>query len=116
MSTKRSVHIPSEAEDRALTLAAESDPDNPPLTDEELARMRPAREVLPKLIGEKAAQPLLKPRGRPALPADQRKVSLNMRADRDVIDAFKATGDGWQTRINEVLRAYAKSHRMLPRG
>jgi uncharacterized protein (DUF4415 family) len=39
---------------------------------------------------------------------------MSMRYDRDVIDAFKATGDGWQTRMNDVLRAYAKSHRLLP--
>ncbi len=38
-----------------------------------------------------------------------------MRADRDVVEAFKATGDGWLTRINEILRAYAHTHRMLPR-
>ncbi|WP_020200424.1 MULTISPECIES: BrnA antitoxin family protein [Cupriavidus] len=116
MSTKRKIHIPADDEDRALTRAAESDRDNPPLTDAQLARMRPAREALPELVGETAAKALLKPRGRPALPADQRKVTLNMRADRDVVEAFKATGDGWQTRINDALRAYAKSHRMLPRG
>ncbi|SPR95829.1 BrnA antitoxin family protein [Cupriavidus taiwanensis] len=114
MSTKRKVHIPTDDEDKALTRAAQGDRDNPPLTDAELARMRPAREVLPRLVGEKAAQALLRPRGRPALPEGQRKVTLNMRCDRDVVEAFKATGDGWQTRINDVLRAYAKSHRMLP--
>jgi uncharacterized protein (DUF4415 family) len=27
-----------------------------------------------------------------------------MRVDADVLDAFKATGPGWQTRINTVLR------------
>ncbi|WP_439683944.1 Phage protein [Cupriavidus oxalaticus] len=116
MSTKRKIHIPTEAEDEALTRAALSDPDNPPLTSAELARMRPAREVLPNLVGEKAAKAMLRPRGRPSLPIEQRKVTLNMRADRDVVEAFKATGEGWQTRINDVLRAYAKSHRMLPRG
>lgn len=114
MSTKRRIHIPTEAEDRELTRAAESDPDNPPLSDAELARMRPAAEVLPRLMGEQAAKAMLRPRGRPSLPEDQRKVTLNMRADREVVEAFKATGDGWQTRINEVLRAYAKLHHMLP--
>ncbi|MCT9117047.1 BrnA antitoxin family protein [Cupriavidus gilardii] len=116
MSTKRKIHIPTDAEDEALTRAALSDPDNPPLTDDEMASMRPAKEVLPSLVGEKAAQALLKRRGRPPLPADERKVTLNMRADRDVIEAFRATGEGWQSRINDVLRAYARSHRMLPRG
>ncbi|WP_439671084.1 hypothetical protein [Cupriavidus necator] len=48
MSTKRKIHIPSDAEDKALTLAARADADNPPLTARELARMRPAREILPE--------------------------------------------------------------------
>jgi uncharacterized protein (DUF4415 family) len=61
------IHIPTGAEDEALTRAAQSDPDNPPLTDEELANMRPAREILPQLIGENAARLLLKTRGRPPL-------------------------------------------------
>jgi len=29
---------------------------------------------------------------------------LNMRVDAEVLDAFKATGPGWQTRINQLLR------------
>ena len=28
----------------------------------------------------------------------------------DVLEAFKATGPGWQTRINEVLKDWVKSH------
>lgn len=97
MSTKRKFHIPDDAEDAALTRAAEADQDNPPLTDAELAAMRPAR------------------RGRPALAASDRKVAVNVRYDQDVLEAFRATGEGWQTRMNDALRAYAKSHRMLPR-
>ena len=98
MSTKPTIHIPDDAEDAAITQGALSDPDNPPLTDAQLEQLRPAPR-----------------RGRPALPPEARKVTLNMRADRDVVEAFKATGDGWQTRINEILRAYAHTHRMLPR-
>lgn len=114
MSTKRKFHIPSDAEDSAITRAAESDADNPPLTDAQLKRMKPARDALPALVGEKAAGELLKRRGRRPLPDEERKVPTTLRLDRDVLDAFKATGDGWQTRANDALRAWAKSHRMLP--
>jgi uncharacterized protein (DUF4415 family) len=114
MSTKRKFHIPSDAEDSAITRAAESDPDNPPITDAEFKRMKPAREALPALVGDKVAGELLKRRGRRPLPADERKVPTTLRLDPDVLDAFKATGDGWQTRANDALRAWAKSHRMLP--
>lgn len=41
-------------------------------------------------------------RGRPAVAV--KRPTLNMRVDADVLDAFKATGKGWQTRINGVLR------------
>jgi uncharacterized protein (DUF4415 family) len=41
-------------------------------------------------------------RGRPAVPV--KRPTLNMRVDAEVLAAFKATGAGWQTRINAVLR------------
>jgi len=41
-------------------------------------------------------------RGRPA--AAVKRPTLNMRVDADVLEAFKATGRGWQTRINAALR------------
>jgi len=41
-------------------------------------------------------------RGRPA--AAVKRPTLSMRVDADVLDAFKATGQGWQTRINSALR------------
>lgn len=43
-----------------------------------------------------------RPRGRPPLP--ERRPTLNMRIDADVLAALKATGPGWQTRINALLR------------
>jgi uncharacterized protein (DUF4415 family) len=41
-------------------------------------------------------------RGRPA--AALKRPTLNMRVDADVLEAFKATGRGWQTRVNSALR------------
>ena len=49
-------------------------------------------------------------RGRPTVAV--KRPTLNMRVDADVLDAFKATGPGWQTRINEVLRE-AVVHRLV---
>ena len=41
----------------------------------------------------------------PGRPASQvKRPTLNMRVDADVLAAFKATGPGWQTRINALLR------------
>ena len=46
-------------------------------------------------------------RGRPV--ASVKRPTLNMRVDTEVLDAFKATGPGWQTRINALLRDAVKS-------
>jgi uncharacterized protein (DUF4415 family) len=83
--------------------AERPDKDNPELTREELRRARPAAEVLPKLIGEKATQELLRRgKGRPEKP--DKKINQTIRIDPDVLKAYRNEGKGWQTRINEVLR------------
>lgn len=38
----------------------------------------------------------------------QPKSTLNMRIDRDVLDYFRKTGKGYQTRINAILRSYVE--------
>jgi uncharacterized protein (DUF4415 family) len=49
-------------------------------------------------------------RGRP--PSDNPKQALKLRIDADVIEHFRATGPGWQTRINDTLRRAAKLRRI----
>ena len=39
------------------------------------------------------------------------KADLHMRIDRDVLDFFRKTGRGYQTRINAVLRSYVERAR-----
>jgi uncharacterized protein (DUF4415 family) len=46
-----------------------------------------------------------RPVGRPKL--EQPKRAINIRVDADVIDAFRASGAGWQTRMNQALRKAA---------
>jgi uncharacterized protein (DUF4415 family) len=41
----------------------------------------------------------------------QPKTTLNMRIDRDVLDYFRKTGKGYQTRINAILRSYVERMR-----
>ena len=45
-------------------------------------------------------------RGRPTVTV--KRPVLNMRVDAEVLDAFKSTGPGWQTRINALLREAVK--------
>ena len=84
--------IPStEEEDAVITAAALSDPDALPLSPEELAQ-------------------LTRRRGRPL--SEVTKVATSLRLDLDIVNAFKATGPGWQTRMNDALREYIESHDM----
>lgn len=91
MSTrlKMGIEIPTAEEDAAITAAALGDPDNPPLTGAELIQFK--RQV-----------------GHPKMSLT--KVSTTVRFDADVITAFRATGEGWQTRMNDALRDWLKSH------
>jgi uncharacterized protein (DUF4415 family) len=75
-----------------------TDPDNPEWTEEDFARARPASEVLPPTL----YAALTRPRGRPK--AEVVKIPVKLRLDPDVVARFKATGPGWQTRINAILK------------
>lgn len=79
------------------------------LTAADFRRMRPAREVLPRLVGAKVAAELLRPRGRP--PKENPKAQVTLRLDAEVLQHFKAGGPGWQTRINAVLKRAASKAR-----
>jgi uncharacterized protein (DUF4415 family) len=85
------------------------DYDAPEATAEWFGKARPASEVLAGLLGPSTAQELLKPkRGRPALATP--KAHVNIRLDADVLAAFKESGAGWQTRVNNALRDWLKTH------
>jgi len=61
-------HISPTPEEAALIQAGiDADPDNPEWTDEDFARSRPAREVLPEIFGAEVAARMLKPRTRPVV-------------------------------------------------
>jgi uncharacterized protein (DUF4415 family) len=77
------------------------DVDSPELTDDELASMRPAREVLPPEFFEMVERER-KARGRPTLEKPKKQVTL--RLDADVVESFRAEGAGWQSQINATLR------------
>jgi len=79
----------TDEEDAAITAAAMSDPDALPLTDEQWEAARPSMRI--------GARPV----GRPKVETPKPKVTLRM--SPHVLAAFKATGKGWQTRINELL-------------
>ena len=80
--------VPSAAEDRAIIAAAKADPDAQPLKAKQLKAMVPLRTL----------------RGRPKL--DNPKQLVSVRYSQEVLAYFKSTGEGWQSRMDGVLRDY----------
>jgi uncharacterized protein (DUF4415 family) len=73
------------------------DDENPEWTEEMFARAKPPQEMFSP--EELAAFP--RTRGRPVKAAP--KIRVAVRLDPDVVEHFRATGPGWQTRINDAL-------------
>ncbi len=99
-SSKRPLTDEEEAEIQRMIA---SDPDNPELTDEQIAQAKPFREVFPELAASIDRE--LARRGRPPVENPRRQVSI--RLDPDVLAHYKSTGKGWQSRINDALRKAA---------
>ncbi|NBX74826.1 MAG: hypothetical protein EBZ69_07595 [Alphaproteobacteria bacterium] len=75
--------------------------DSPPMTKKQLARMRPAHEVVPQLV---AAY-----RRKRAAKGQAGKRAVSIRLSPEVIAFYKARGAGWQTRIDDTLKAIVQS-------
>lgn len=75
----------------------------PPLQSRitEKSTARPARDVLPPLEHQEAVKRQRGQRGPQKAPV---KKSVTLRLDPDILTHFKAMGEGWQRRMNEVLR------------
>ena len=80
------------------------DDENPEWTDEDFKKAV-AFSALPESL--QATLLGLKKLRKPAQPS---KVSTTVRFDREVIEAFRATGKGWQTRMNDALKEWLKDH------
>jgi len=68
------------------------------LTAEDMARFRPASQALPVDLQETLG---MRRRGPQKAPT---KVSTTIRLDADLLEALKTTGEGWQTRMNALVR------------
>ena len=91
-SKKILIEMPSAAEDRKITAAAKADLEAQPLTPTQLKAMVPLRSV----------------RGRPR--SENKKLLVSVRYSPEVVAYFKSTGDGWQARMDGVLRQYVQRH------
>jgi len=78
--------LPSAEEELRIQEAIAADPDS--FTPEEFNNMRPV--------------------GRPRAAVTKQPVSI--RLSSEVVDYFRASGKGWQTRIDEILKDFVASH------
>lgn len=74
------------------------------LTVADLKRFRPAKDALPASLQAKLA-----PRGRGPQKSPT-KVPITIRLSPEVVERFKASGDGWQTRVDAALKEWLKTH------
>lgn len=91
-SKRHTIAVPTTAEDKAVTAAAKADPDAQPLTPKQLKAMVSMRSL----------------RGRPK--SENKKVLISVRYSTEVVEYFKSTGAGWQSRMDSVLRRYVARH------
>lgn len=84
--------MPTTKENKTIVAAAKADPDAKPLTPKQLKAMVPMRAL----------------RGRPKSTSTKQLVSV--RYSPEVLEYFRSTGEGWQSRMDGVLRAYVSRH------
>ncbi|MFQ5615675.1 MAG: BrnA antitoxin family protein, partial [Anaerolineales bacterium] len=76
-------------EEIAINAGIASDPDTYELSDEEFSKLRPV--------------------GRPIAAVTKDRITI--RLSPEVTEYFRATGKGWQTRMDKVLLEYVAAHR-----
>jgi uncharacterized protein (DUF4415 family) len=74
--------------------------DSPPLDSSLLAAMKPVAtehpDIPPQVRGPQKAL---------------RKTPVSIRLDESIVASFRATGRGWQARVNDILREWLKEHK-----
>ncbi len=83
----RTLVMPRPDENSAINAGIAQDPDTYELSAGEFKQLR---------------------RGRP--PGSGTKEQVTLRLDVEILAKFKATGDGWQTRINDALKSWVRTH------
>ena len=94
---KKRLVRPTPEEDVAIQRGIDADPDTWEVTENDWARARPMREVEPGIV----ADYIRRTRGKQQKPT---KVLVSLRLERDVVERLRASGRGWQSRANDMLR------------
>ena len=84
----RSFKLPTHSEEAAINAGIAADADTYALTDADFAQLRPV--------------------GRPRAAVTKERITI--RLSRDVVEQFRASGEGWQTRVDSALKDWLKNH------
>jgi uncharacterized protein (DUF4415 family) len=96
---KRKARALSDAEEARIKSGIAANADNPEWTAQDFRRARPFAKVFPALAASR--------RGR-GPQKEPTKVAVSLRLTREVVERFKADGPGWQSRMDEALKAAAR--------
>jgi uncharacterized protein (DUF4415 family) len=80
--------LPTPAEEAAINAGIAADVDTYELTDKDFVQLRPI--------------------GRPRAAVTKERITI--RLSRDVVEQFRASGEGWQTRVDAALKDWLKNH------
>jgi len=83
----RVVVLPTDAEDAHINAGIAADADAYEMSPAEFKQLR---------------------RGRPL--GSGKKVQVTLRLDADLLEKFKSSGAGWQTRVNDALKSWSEEH------
>jgi uncharacterized protein (DUF4415 family) len=87
LSNGRKIRMNTPEEDAAINAGIAQDPDTYELSTAEFKQLR---------------------RGRPL--GSGTKAQVTLRLDVEILEKFKSSGDGWQTRINDALKSWVRTH------
>ncbi len=99
-NARRPIRPLTDREEARIQRGIAADPDNPELTDEELSAMRPAAEMLSSELFAALTKRRPGQRGPGKRPP---KIQVTLRLDPVALEAWRATGPGWQARLNEIV-------------
>ena len=105
----RTLVLPSAQEDAAIDAAIAAGPDTREWLAADFAEAQPAKVFFDPATYAQLTRLKRKPgeRGPQQAPT---KVATTIRLSPEVMAAFKATGAGWQTRIDAALKDWLKNH------
>ena len=105
----RIIEMPTPEEDAKINAGIAADPDTFELDDAFFATAKPTSEF----FDAKTYAALLTLKRRPGERGAQKrpvKVPTTIRFDAEVLAALKASGRGWQTRVNDAMKDWLRTH------